>query len=380
MHKSNLERSTELDGLRGLAAVAVVFYHSILYPGNNASTVLLEPVQSLSSWRDVITKIALTILNGHSAVLLFFILSGFVLTLSLDKMRGSPGGVVAKFTVRRLCRLYPALIACLLLMWGLSLIYRNIGAVGMPFVTTETFLRNAVLVQNVLLGPTHTIQVEVLVIPFLLAMFAARAMLGTWGVIAGVAYSLLAMDRPWMVMQLPYIGDWLIAFAAGMLIASPIVRRIASRIDGFGIAVLAVGFVFCRLFSPLVDHGAVIVQVAVSSALVASLYYSRADSVVRAILVTRPVQFLGKISYSLYLLNVLALLMIWSVVGQTAVYQERPLEIGLLIGLAATLASIPASIMFERWFEQGGVRLGRYLTRQRKPAGMSSEAIGAPAE
>ncbi|CCM77133.1 acyltransferase family protein [Rhizobium mesoamericanum] len=359
-------RNVELDGLRGLAAVAVVFYHAVLAPIGSSPAALLQPIQSLSTIRDAVTKVALTVVNGHSAVLLFFILSGFVLTLSLDKTNGNAFSIIVKFTIRRVCRLYPCLIASLLLLWAVSLIYQSVGA-KFQVVTIDAFLQNAILVKNVMIGPTHTIQVELLVIPFMLAMFATRAVFGTCGVLAWVVYSVIAMDYPNMVLNFPYLGDWLVAFAFGMLVASPLAKNLTKGTSGIGIVVLTVAFVFCRLFSPLLDHTAVVTQIIAGTWLVAALYYSSSDSSVRSFLGHPTVQLLGKISYSLYLINVIVMLVILSFLHNPPIYRDMPLEIGLLVGLATTLLSIPVSILFERWFEQGGVNLGRQLTKPRRP-------------
>ena len=99
-----VKRYGELDSLRGFAALAVVVYHVALgsFPRvpeaggfQFASTGLLQ----LSG------LIAQTVFNGQSAVMLFFVLSGFVLGASGSFMDGIGVRKFAGYLVKRFCRL-----------------------------------------------------------------------------------------------------------------------------------------------------------------------------------------------------------------------------------------------------------------------------------
>src|SRR3954452_10985879 len=79
-------RIDQLDGLRGYAAIAVVLFHSILGPDPTmVGRVLYQNYSKLGSWSDAWAKLALTVTNGQTAVVIFFILSGAVLFDSLQK-------------------------------------------------------------------------------------------------------------------------------------------------------------------------------------------------------------------------------------------------------------------------------------------------------
>jgi peptidoglycan/LPS O-acetylase OafA/YrhL len=87
-------RIVELDALRGIAALAVVFYHytmqTSLVPENRV------PVSFTFPWGDL-------------GVPLFFMISGFVIIMTFDRVM-----TVKDFLLGRFSRLYPAYWACLL--------------------------------------------------------------------------------------------------------------------------------------------------------------------------------------------------------------------------------------------------------------------------
>jgi|SRR6185312_805636 len=93
----------ELDAVRGLAAFAVVLCHfkNLWDPSdlNPTAKVLLE-------------KVFILFFNGRSSVILFFLLSGFVLTLPYKRRNELPYGT---FVLRRLARIYVPYLAALVL-------------------------------------------------------------------------------------------------------------------------------------------------------------------------------------------------------------------------------------------------------------------------
>ncbi len=102
----NLRRQTghivELDSLRGVAAITVVFQHFYL---------LWREASSAPHWIEQLFRMPpfFLLVAGHAAVVLFFLLSGFVLTLPALKDKSQP---YSKYVIRRVCRIYlPYLVA-----------------------------------------------------------------------------------------------------------------------------------------------------------------------------------------------------------------------------------------------------------------------------
>ena len=96
-------RYNELDSLRGLAAVTVVF-------GHISALVFAAPIIAGSGWThwrhilELINRTPFTvIMSGGSAVRFFFVLSGFVLMLPYLRHKDNP---YAPYLVKRICRIY----------------------------------------------------------------------------------------------------------------------------------------------------------------------------------------------------------------------------------------------------------------------------------
>ncbi|MCM2399013.1 acyltransferase [Rhizobium sp. S95] len=97
-------RFTSLDSLRGIAALTVVLHHIFLtFP----QAIVPVDLSSLSVWLDPVTYLRYsplrTIVGGRPAVILFFALSGFVLALPFAVGRSTP---YPSYLVKRFCRIY----------------------------------------------------------------------------------------------------------------------------------------------------------------------------------------------------------------------------------------------------------------------------------
>jgi len=85
----------EIDGLRAVAVVSVILYHlnAALMPG------------------------------GFTGVDLFFVISGYVVSASLGRDAGQPfATMLRRFYARRILRIVPALLACLLVTTALTVL------------------------------------------------------------------------------------------------------------------------------------------------------------------------------------------------------------------------------------------------------------------
>jgi peptidoglycan/LPS O-acetylase OafA/YrhL len=223
-----------LDGLRGLAALAVVFYHAYLFTGTTGTGPTELPwLRPFIGW-------------GYLGVPLFIVLSGYVLMLPVvtrfDRYR-LPGGFW-KFIWRRARRIIPPYWASLVVF---ALIILFVPVMGQPGGTQwdtklpmgwGTFLTHFFLVHDFfpqyigkINGPMWTVAVE-WQIYFLMPLL----ILPLWKVFGGWATaSSLVLIGMWMGAESRYswMHPWFVGlFAVGMLAAELTVKARDEHLSG----------------------------------------------------------------------------------------------------------------------------------------------------
>lgn len=362
-------RNAAIDSLRGIAAVFVIFYHSILASSEAALSVLNSAVQDLQSPYLRMVKLLITLTSGHNAVLLFFVLSGFVLMLSMDKDHNRGEWSVVSFIVRRFMRLYPALIAALAICFAVGMAAVKMGWQASYFVSASdpvTTLQNMLLWKIGMHGATWTIQVEVLAIPFLLVGFWMARFFGIAGLVACLIVAILETQSPFITAFSPPLSGSLLAFYAGMVAAKLLSGRPNTSDHGAAIVLMAVLYTFISLFAPLDSNVLLSAQVLACTGLIVCVFSSRDCAAIR-FLNSGSLVKLGRISYSLYLLNVPVLWVVFSAAQELTISQRWPVVSGLLVGVVTTMITIPIADGFERAIERPANALGKRLTTRSRP-------------
>ncbi|GAA2143504.1 hypothetical protein GCM10009727_42560 [Actinomadura napierensis] len=395
-----------LDALRGLAALVVVFEHSL-------DVLLPEVRRTASPWFDF----------GRYGVFLFFLISGYVVPFSLIR-RGS----VRAFWVGRLFRLYPAWLAAVGLMlalgatgvsWGLPP-----GLGERPWISAIahlTMLQDLLGVPNVV-NVFWTLSYEMVFYLLITAMFiagvkgaSARVSLGF-----GVAAAMLGVSLPQQLLAAKWPGATptvaALALAGGiaaMVSGRRSVRRagvaivaglaltllvLDSRIGGVEslciiatmfagtavrgiqdgrlpvrraaamIAVVPVLTLLAGLRPPVAwgGHGtAPTLGVDWSLAVAAAWLTFLGGLALRRRRMPRALMWLGLVSYSVYLLHPMVVQAVWRVAGDR---DSMPLWVRLAwegVLLAGVLA---VAGLAHRYIERPAQRLGRRLSRRASAA------------
>ena len=351
-------RNDQLDGLRGYAALAVVFFHSILgIDPTLIPRVLFQSPFKIDDSYDRFAKAAITLLNGHTAVAIFFILSGAVLFDSLDREKGGPLAISAKFAVKRFLRIYPALFVCLILCW----IAFTLAGMSPPF---WSLLINLTLFDFPINGATWTLNVEAFGALFLLLAYLAYRKIGEAGIIlvgALFASAYLPMFKGYLIFFKPYIY----AFALGMLIPTRLGAFVIRYVPSRSWPVFLIALLVSR-------HT---IQETVAALLIGLIYYRQAGKL--GDILAKPFSvFLGSISYSLYLFNVLFLEIINTWLRSMTWAVARPVEVGLVSGLVIVALTVPVAYASLLYIERPSIDLGRRLAGSvRKQTGRAAPAL-----
>jgi peptidoglycan/LPS O-acetylase OafA/YrhL len=351
-----VSRNTQMDGLRGYAAIAVVVFHSILDRDPTLNQRVVRPtIQEAHGLYDVVTKIVFMAVSGETAVVLFFVLSGAVLFESLKRRHAAPAATAIGFSVRRVLRLYPTFFVCL------SCCLAAFAATGAYSFEAGHFWPNAVLRDFNVLGASWTLQVEFLAIPFILVGFWCHQRFGVVGMAAAYAVFAAVLCAPWLRTHLVYLQRFLSCFALGIMIPTGLGAAIARRMSPMAWPAVLVAMLASRHVMGL-HWWSMDAEQALAALLVTLLFYGRAGALGR--LFDRGVsQYLGRMSYSLYLFNVVFLILVEHWTQGLGVLRGHPLEWGLLLSVPTLAAAIATAHVAEVGLERPSIALGRRLTR-----------------
>ena len=289
-------RCRALDGLRGVAALFVVFYHI--------------------PWTTHVSG-ALMVRNAYLWVDFFFILSGFV--IAANYARGITDGLACRaFLVMRFFRLYPLHVAVLAALVALEAI--KLAAQGVivsdvvPFTgpnSPRLLVENLFMLQG--LGLEHRLgwnppgwsigaEFVAYVLFGLLAMVGALRRKRFIVVLAALAlttdFTIAAVEKTLDATYALGLLRCLAGFSLGVAI-----EFFSARADGARRAARWSSAVLLLVFGVLacVQGAATFVVIPLFVAVVATMQFDR--GLVARLLTTRPAQFLGRASYSIYMIH-----------------------------------------------------------------------------
>jgi peptidoglycan/LPS O-acetylase OafA/YrhL len=340
-------RIGKLDSVRGIAALMVLIGHCTL-PVNLDTT-------GMFFWLPIFW-------DGSDAVIMFFLLSGYVLALQLD----SPNRPTFRgFLVRRILRIWPAYAATILLAYlalrGLSLPSASYtaqrGASQVPGLLD--------LLQNLLMSgspyaidsPVWSLFVEMrlsIIFPllFLLSVQASFFRAVLLSITLSIAGSrLVHWDMPQLLISLAEASRYLCLFVVGALLiradnpVASLYRRLplTARAAGLIVALLLVMSRFVPIGLPATNY---LPWIGVTLLFIYCLYSRLADRLLNQ----GSMLFLGRISYGVYLVH-------FPIVQIANAYVPRPWSLLLVLSLSVLLGWA-----INVWIEQPMIWLGRKLS------------------
>lgn len=361
------EHIPELDGLRGLAILPVVFYH--------CESRLTQPaIHAVVQW-------------GWAGVNLFFVLSGFLITGILLDSRDDPH-FFRNFYARRSLRIWPVYALLLLLNFVVVplVFYGPWAMIGdvrhAPWLYLLLFVQNLfVLTLPGTIGPTWSLAIEE-------QFYVVWAPLARW---ARNSYLMILLAI--VIVASPFLREanrgtltatntliHLDGLAFGALIAvslrtlrlTPVLcRRVAAAAIGIAVPVLCYllyyGSAFSDSFLALLFAGLLLLGLASSGS---GSLYSRA-------LTWKPLRFYGKISYGLYMIHILVFVLIGALDKKLERY-GTPGDLAI-VAVRFALATLAAWAMFE-WFERPILRLKRHFHASSQATEIPSGAAASSAD
>jgi peptidoglycan/LPS O-acetylase OafA/YrhL len=280
------KRFEELDVLRGLAAVMVVVFHFTM--GRNQA--------------DLGFKL------GTTGVDLFFIISGFVILLSLEHVEKS-----GQFIINRISRLYPTYWACVSLTF-LIMLLNGIRMMDFSRISIVQYLGNMTMFQFYLRipnldGPYWTMIIEMLFYILMVILFQFKILkhLNKIGVFLTIFIVLIVhfqFDNIWVkriFYWIPLLQFWPLFFAG--ILFYKIIKKNINYTKYYGMIILCliskiILFDYSGRSKSFIDFS--------EYAFMLILYFSLFTLFVNGklkFIINKPSLFLGKISFSLYLIH-----------------------------------------------------------------------------
>ncbi|PZV36653.1 acyltransferase family protein [Mesorhizobium kowhaii] len=363
MPNGTTHRISALDGVRGYAAVVVLVWHAILgCDWDGLTKIISTPIQAVPH-NLIWSKFWMTVFNGESAVVIFFLLSGCVLTQSAAKETERFGVVrsFVAFSVRRVLRVFPAVIVCVVACSALLGVEKYFG-LYLGVLDVRAVVGNTLLLGTQIVGSTWTLQVEMAAVPFILVGGWALARYGYIGPLLFLFFSLVAYKLPMLALNYKLLSMYLFYLGIGALIPTELGAYSGRIADRIGAPVLILGFIFVRMFLPAALIG-LLLQASFGYLFLCLLVYVKPTKLT-TFLNTPVSQFLGKVSFGFYLWNVFFLLLIWGVrpVYNPPIFKDYAIEFGLIIGAILVLPSLAIAAFSERYVERPFIDMGRAVS------------------
>ncbi|WP_051326457.1 acyltransferase family protein [Aliagarivorans taiwanensis] len=334
------QRVHYIDGLRGIAIMLVIGFHAYArWP---------EYLPYADLWADVPA-----FQYGYLGVQLFFVISGYVILLTLERSTTASG-----FIAKRWLRLFPAmLIACALIFATAPIIGQRPG--GMPqlsqLIPSLSLIEPAWLSQ-LFGGEWHSIEGAFwsLYVEFKFYLLAATCYffigkrslvplllsLYVFALLAEIAYHYFPNSTIAYCYQLSLLGSWqyFAWFAAGALFYQSTHEAENHSRFAFGIAVL----LLAAIASSRLNTATFIATMLVTGLFPAALKLS----LLQRALCSAPLLFTGFISYPLYLIHENALI---ALTAHFARYVPEPYQVIVPIGVVGCLMAV--SFVIARYTE-----------------------------
>jgi hypothetical protein len=341
---------TLVDGLRGFAALAVVLPHAVglfVFAGAGGLSALMVRLSAF----------------GHRGVEVFFALSGFVIAFSLRRTHLSPRGI-GRFILRRSLRLDPPYWVALGLFCAFVLLRGVMTGKPAELPSGPHLLSHLLYLQDLLGYGQVNVAFWTLCIEFQfylafavllgLAQVLSRR-LGREGVLPLFFSALFVLSLAWpaRLLDAKSLTSWLLPhayiFLAGALTWWALEGRLP-RAVWFAFTAVLWGLFLWRLDSRLF----------VTAATTSALYLAGQRQRLQDWLAARPFQYLGRISYSLYLVHVPLCMLLLAVKVRVA-----PPSDGVALAFLGVVfaASIAAAHVLYTWVEAPCLEWTRRLKR-----------------
>ena len=355
-----------VESLRAIGALLVAAYH---FSGMGLHGILLLPHQpwpGIGELQNTLGRTLLALLPSHAALMMFFVVSGFVLRVSLENGPQERVRAAGRFLIARIFRFYP------IVFFGtaLSLLLFHMGF-AVPWQppnlrpTPETVIANLLLLDVSMNGIQWALQLELLMAPVIVLLYFLERRLGPRLLLGfAILTSALSFSGGWALWE--PLSTKMFAFVVGMAIPT-FGRHLVSgltvdRAMNVVCAIILVLFAAHNLLGFYSRWNALVETYA--AALLLSFAAYSPDVRLLSFLDLRPLRTLGRAAGSYYVLHLTLAAVMMPIVTALVprVWMEQALAVagaGVLILLLVAVA--PVALLAHALIEAPGIELGRQV-------------------
>lgn len=376
-----MQKLKELEGLRGIAALVVLFHHLTLISFLPEKDLVYNHILQLGvppylQWLAVNTLSLL--INGELAVWVFWVMSAYVISIAFFSKKEGFDELVAGYFTKRYVRLFipvlgSVLFAYLLLKFGLMFNHELADLQGEPYLNhwlssfyvfdanlwsalksaafTTFFNYQRETTYNAVLW---TIQNEFLGSLFIFGLFGVMR----HNKMRFVVYTLV------LLVLLKLKITWLSAFVMGFMLSDfdyfpssnaiiQYIKSIDERVKKYPFALSFITFFFLISFRETLNFIRIPKDYHYPILCVFLLYTTLRNEYLKMLFSTKPVSFLGEISFSLYLVH----LPILCSLGSYLFLQTQSLQGKLVVAFASIVASVMVATVFNKFIDRNSITL-----------------------
>ncbi|NUU40371.1 acyltransferase family protein [Tardiphaga robiniae] len=354
---------SSLEVARGVAALMVALFHvgQLTYLSEGIAKPLIPRIQEPFTWSAQIARI---LGNGPGAVIFFFVLSGFVLTMVLERSRASIAGTTIRFVTARVFRIFPA-------VWcTLGVFYFFFGVFGRSIAPPVEYepsklLLNALLIIKSIDGVMWSMQLELAAVPLLLAVYFGwrrygfRVIFWTYVVLLGLSFF------GWWSHLVGDPGQFgqIYAFLAGMTVFLYGRKYVVALKRPWILTAVAIfAFLVTRHIVGWSSSFTYFFEATFASSIVALLAFGTRPP--ENAIWFRALQFVGRVSFSFYLLHPLAQTFSREITPLTTIAVQAgisSLVLAYALLLVSTAAVLPLAWLQYRLVEVPMIAAGKGL-------------------
>jgi peptidoglycan/LPS O-acetylase OafA/YrhL len=345
--------------------MAVAAYHAFGWALHGVVLFPETPWKNSGPVQNALSRAVFATVPAHAALMVFFVISGFVLRLALDHgpIQFRPASL--RFLLGRVFRIYPVVMFSVLLAAAVLALESASHGQGLEFPSPGRLISNLLLIDVSMNGPLWALQVELLMMPVILCLYFLERRTGPTLILGtAVVSTVLAYSNRWAVW--PPLSTNVFPFILGMVVPT-LGRRLVSSLAKWVAIVCAVGAVIALLLTHpcigLYSRISAVLEAYAATALVSVVAY-RCDLGLFGCLDAKWLRLLGRSSGSYYVLHMATLppaLAIAAAFIPQSWTVAAPGFVGCLFLTGWLWALAPVAICSFHLIEAPGIALGRRL-------------------